>query len=90
MTQRINDHQALDTASNDLVYIGEELIWQLNMLVHESNNLREQWNDPQYVAFLRRMEEVLESMRMYHQKNLITVEAVRHTAELIRRYLSTQ
>jgi hypothetical protein len=90
MTQRINDHQALDSAAYDLQYIGEEIIFQLNMLVSESNGLRERWNDPQYAYFVQRMDEVLDSMKAYHEKNLMTVDAVRHTAELIRRYLSTQ
>ena len=89
MTQRINDHQALDSAANDLQYIGEELNFQFNVLVNRANSLRENWSDTQYEYFLQRMEEVRESLQQYHNKNLQTVAAVRKTAELIRQYLDT-
>lgn len=90
MTQRINDYEALYAAAHDLEHIGDDVIFQLNMLISEANSLRAQWNDPQYVYFMERMEEVRESIQQYHNKNLVTIEAIRRTASLIRQYLSTR
>ena len=89
MTQRTNDYQALYTAAADLLYIGDESVSQMTWLIGAAQNLQSSWSDPQYNLFLERMEEYRDRIAAFHQKNVVTCEAVRTTAKKIEEYLAT-
>lgn len=89
MTQRVNDYAALYTAAYDLNHIGEESVLQMNWLIGDANALGSSWSDPQYARFQGRMEEYRDRIAAFHQKNVVTCEAVRTTAKKIQEYLAT-
>ena len=89
MTQRSNDYAALYNAANDLSFIGEESVLQMNWLIDSANSMGNSWSDPQYARFQERMEEYRDRIAAFAQKNVVTCEAVRATAKKIEDYLAT-